>query len=265
MTPFRIEIRPAGLIAYEEVKARAAMNQWGGVEVVKATPLHDRKLAVCGGGPLLVHDLDELRAWDGEIWAINHTAAWLGKQGVRATFVSVDPILYNVEPVEDALISLTCDMRLFQAFEGKRVRAFEIFEVNEEVTLGGTSTVTRIPSLAMRLGFKEVHFFGCEGSYDAQTHVDRNADEPYVVVVRAGGRDYKAEMALYLQCRELAAMFRAFPNVYHNRSGGLVRAMVEHPDTWEVVGVSTKMKELLEAENGQHGMYEGPDQWRKAA
>lgn len=250
---FRVEIKPVGTLPSETFLDRVVLNRKA-VEVVRKSPLHDRPLAICGGGPLLVHDLPELRQWKGDVWAINHTASWLRKQGIKATFVTVDPILYDVEPVDEALISLTCDPRLFERMP--HAKGFDLFETSREMMIGGTSSATRIPSLAHHLGYRKIHFFGCEGSYEGdQTHVDRKAYEPLILIVRAGGKDYKVELALYVQCQELAAFFKTFPDIYINRSGGLVKAMMEDAD-WSVVAVSEGLKAMLESENGKQGWYD---------
>lgn len=240
------------------MKARAMLNRRV-CKLVEPAPPHLRKLAICGGGPLLVNDLDELRAWDGDIWAINHTAAWLVKNGVNATFITVDPILTEVEPVDNALIALCAHPHLFECFKGRNVLGFDLFETGtKDDVIGGASTATRAPALALRMGYVDISFFGCEGSYESNTHVDRHANEPYALIVRAGGKDYKVEVALFNQCREFMTLFPRFGWIFKNRSHGLLRAMMENEDTWEVVGVSAKLKELIESEQGPTGIYDKP-------
>lgn len=253
--PFRLELRGSCAVTFDLMKANAEANRKT-VPLLQQATIHGRKLAVCGGGPLIVNDLDELRAWDGDVWGVNHTAAWLVKQGVNATFVTVDPILVDVEPVENALIATVCDPRLFKRFAGKNVRGFDLHETDATAMVGGSSTVTRSPSISLRMGYADVSFFGCEGSYEGSTHVDRNAFEPYIFIIRAGGKDYKVEIALLQQCKELTAIFNEYSAIYKNRSGGLLRAMIENPDTWEIAGVSAALKKVIEAENGSCGQYE---------
>jgi hypothetical protein len=63
-----------------------------------------------------------------------------------------------------------------------------------------------------------------------------------------------------VQCEELAGIISTFPDVFHDRSGGLLSAILAYPDTWEVVGVSAALKEHLILVNGDTGLYDEPYQ-----
>jgi hypothetical protein len=258
--PFRIRIETDCIVSREKLQEQAKI-QAHRPRVAPVSP-HGRKLAVVGAGPELVRDLDALREWDGDIWAINSAGRFLAQHGIRSIFVSIDPLLfpYRLDWVEEALIATCCHPGIFEQLEGKPLRVFELIETAEDGITGGCVTATRMPSLAMRLGYLDVSFFGCEGSYpfDGNDHVDYHNGEAQELVVRAGGQDYRIETGLLVQCEQLALLFGVFPNVFKNRSRGLLAAMIEHPDTWEVVAVSAAMKAHLEEVNGKLGMYEIP-------
>ena len=47
-------------------------------------------LAVVGGGASALRQLEDLRAWKGDIWGLNQTAAWLLSEGVDCELFTVD-------------------------------------------------------------------------------------------------------------------------------------------------------------------------------
>ena len=264
MTPFRIDIRTECVASMETLSAQAQIN--ANYPRVEESPRHGRKLAVVGGGPQVAKDLDELRAWDGDIWAINYTAQWLSEHGVKATLFSIDPLPMQVEAA-DALLATCCHPDIVKHYQG-RVRVFDLCETHPDGITGGIVTAARAPSLSFLMGYLDVSFFGCEGSFEFEQsedgsfkirdHVDRHEAPSAMLVVRAGGQDYCTSPGFLVQCQQLSALFCAFPDVYHNRSHGLVRAMVENPDTWEVVAVSHGLKVHLEEVNGKQGLYDSP-------
>ncbi len=253
MKPFRIEIKTRCVAPAEQLQRNAALN--AEYPRFRRSVRHDRRLAVVGGGPLVVHDLDELRAWDGDIWGINYTAEWLNDNGVKATLFSVDPTHMIVE-APDALLATVCDPDLVRHFDG-RVQVFDLLESCQGGIAGGITSATRAPALSFAMGYVDVSFFGCEGSFDKREHVDRDEGKEPQLIVRAGGKDYGTVAEYLLQCEQLSLILRTLTGAYHNRSGGLLKAMIENPDTWEIVAVSAEMKEHLEAVNGPQGMYEG--------
>ena len=254
MKPFRIEVKGECVMPREHLLRNAEVNSRHPFIEAKFKPI-DRKLAIVGGGPLVLHDLPELKAWDGDVWGINHTAQWLNEQGVRATLFTVDPVPFTVS-APDAILGSVCDPSVFAQFEG-RVRTFHMLQTHAEGLSGGTFSSTCAAAVALRMGYANVSFFGCEGSFEERDHVDRHEDRPHQLIIRAGGRDYKTIPPFIIQCEELMKLF-VFDGVFHNRSGGLLQAMIDNPDTWEVVAVSAAFKTHLESVNGATGLYERP-------
>jgi hypothetical protein len=258
--PFRIEIKTecafdlSVLKQYAELNARQPCIQ-------KCAP-HGRRLAIVGGGPLVVHDLDELRTWQGDIWAINNTAQWLTERGIDCTLFSVDAAPMRIN-ARDAILARYCHPELFEQFDS-RALAVDFIETHPEGLSGGRSSSTRAPGVAFHMGYLDVSFFGCEGSFLEMDHVDRNEGIPEQLIVRAGGMDYRTDPGFIIQCEELAQILR-LDGVFHNRSGGLLKAMIENPDTWAIVGVSPAMKKHLEEVNGYQGLFDLPYQPLQAA
>lgn len=253
--PFRLEFRATCVVGLDYMRANVAANAH--LPRLERQSMHSRPLAVVGGGPLVINDLDELRAWPGDVWGINHTAQWLNENGVNATLFTVDPEPFQTK-VERAIVASCVNPELLASIPD--VRVFDIVETHPQTGFsGGRFSSTRAPCVALHLGYQDVSFFGCEGSFLEADHVDRNDDKPDQLIVRAGGKDFRTCPQFMVQCEELQKILY-FDGVFKNRSGGLLKALIDHPDTWEVVAVSAALKHHLEEVNGKQGLYDKPYQ-----
>jgi len=219
---------------------------------------HGGKLAIVGGGPSVSDRLDELREWDGEIWAINATAKWLDDRGIKSKFITVDPGLFPkemVDGVEEAYLATLCHPQMREFFP--KVSFFDMFETDPDGITGGTTTASRALSLAINQGFYDITLYGCEGSFTiGQDHVDRNEMRPEMAVIQAGDEHFVTYLDYLTQTQTLADMIRLAPNVFKQRCGGLLEAMIKNYDTWAIVAVSAELKAQLEEINGPQGLYE---------
>jgi len=253
---FRIEIVPQCVESLDRLK-EYALTCAEFPRLPKTEP-HGGKIAIVGGSPSVANQLDELRAWDGEIWAINHTASWLKKQGIESTFITVDPQgpeLFVTEGVTKAYLATCCHPKMREQFE--EVHFFDLYETDPNGMTGGTTTVSRAMSLAINQGFYDITLYGCEGSFTiGKDHVDRNQGDKDMVIVRANGSDYITYLDYLLQTEHLATMIRLAPNVFKQKSGGLLEAMIKDFDEWAIVAVSASIKEHLEQRNGDHGIFQ---------
>lgn len=249
MTPFRLDIRSV-CVADDATLERQAKANAHYPRIQRSAP-HGRRLAIAGGGPLL--DVDALSTWDGDIWAINHTAQWLNDRGIRNTLFTVDPDPFETTAT-DAILATSCHPAVLQSIPN--VCVFDMVETHPDGFTGGRFSSTRAPSVALYMGYTDISFFGCEGSFLQQDHVDRNENRPEQLIVRANGKDYRTCPQFVAQCEELLQLF-FFDGVFHNRSGGLLAAMQADPQ-WYVVAVSEALKEHLEQMNGKCGIYEHP-------
>jgi hypothetical protein len=258
MRPFRLDIIGKCIADADQLKSNAATCD--GLGRIEKQAAHGRKLAVVGGGMSTAEHLDKLMSWDGDIWSINSTGSWLLKRGIKSTFLTVDPSdpeAFVTDGMTDALLATCCHPELRNKFD--TVRLFDMIDTDPDGVSGGTTTAARTPDLALRLGYHEIHYFGCEGSFDlGKDHIDRVDPSKNLLIIRADGVDYITCLEYLLQAEELAGVLRLAPSVFRNRSGGLLQAVTDHPDTWEVVAVSDCLKNELEAHNGNAGLYETP-------
>jgi hypothetical protein len=235
----RIDFKPLGCATPETVRSHIHSNS--GLPRAQRGE-HKHPVAVVGGGHSLSENLAELRDWPGDIWAINSTADWLLDKGIDCTLISLDPTPFKTTAAK-LLLASCCEHK-------ENALIWEMAEHHEGGVLGGVTTACRAASLALRLGYPGVVFFGCEGSFPtgSQTHVNKDDGLKSLLIVRAGS-DYCTHPELYMQSESLSDLIREFPGVYRELCGGLLRGMVESPD-WEIVAVSTELREHLIEENG---------------
>lgn len=198
-------------------------------------------VAVVGGGHSLAGHLDELRAWPGPIWAINQTFMWLKERGVKAVFITADPKpqpWLRFEPGDQALVCLHASAELYAQLQSAKVRTYEMGEGSVE---SGPTTATACPSLAFQMGHHAISFFGCDSSFadDGVTHVFDGPRAPDEILVACNGSEFLTKPEFMMQADYLAMFCRELGNC-HNRSGGLLAAMVASPAR-QVVGVAESM------------------------
>jgi hypothetical protein len=248
---FRFKLVAKGIATLDQLKANAEANaRYPRVQFGSKSG----RLAVVGGGPLVVNDLPELREWDGDIWAINYTAKWLRSHGIESTLFTVDPDPFDPQ-FDRGIFASTChpetmgyvnDVRVFDVFEGDGLSK----------VVGGRFSSSNAPYLAILMGYTEVSLFGCEASFTNTDHVDRHDgfDKRLVAKVRANGSIHLTDIEFMMQCEDLIPLFQAFPRICINRSHGLMEAMLADPD-WSVVAVSEALKAHVNERNGDTGLF----------
>lgn len=253
---FRIEFSTYPLRSADITEAQMRANMEAGWEMLGRSDPHDRPLAIVGGGPSAAEHLDELKEWRGDIWAINQTAAWLSHHAPKANvcLFTVDPDEALAEQqfvvgVQKAILGSACHPRLFEALRGKDVRMFhcrDIDGMNLPVLGGGHCSASRAVMQAAWRGYPGITFYGCEGSIGTWTHAYRNESRKNQFVVKAGDDEFITTPDLFINTQDLVEDIREYPNALKEKSGGLLRGMLEHPDTWDVVALSSSLRDRLD-------------------
>lgn len=166
----------------EKRNAQVASAMARGLPLLEKQEAHGRRLAIVGGGPSVIDYLDELGGYD-DIWCVNGALDWLIENGIKPTgYVAIDPeaimAQYLQKPPEDITyyIGSVCDPATFDALKGRNVVLFhplmdDMPLVDSKAVIGGGPTVlTRAPQLAYRLGYRDVHLFGADSSYESGIH-----------------------------------------------------------------------------------------------
>lgn len=247
----RVSVHGKCYVPEERVIANAAHALTLGLPLIEGLPAADEgPLALVGGGPSTALHLDELRAWKGRVWGINGTHQWLRSHGIEASLFSVDPgeeLADLTAGAKTAVLASHCDPQVFANLQGAQVVIFNSEHVAgaKRPLIGGTTSATRAPMVALMLGHSEVHFFGCEGSFSDSSHTYKSESHPKQLIIRAGGQDYRTTLQFMVQSENLAHLISRLP-MLKDRSSGLLGAMIEHPDTWEIVAYSGALRDEID-------------------
>lgn len=194
-------------------------------------------LAVVGGGPSIIDKLDEIREFDGEIWAINGAWRWLKDRGVESVFFTVDqhPNLANaVDGVERAILAMCCSPALFNSLENAEVEALLVG--GEHGTPTGVTSATAAAYIAITKGHTQITYYGCESSYTDQQHAYPEVGHVEVIKVVCSGEEFTTKPAMMMQAEHLAAQISASGGVLKERSGGLLAACIRDPGIDVIAG-----------------------------
>lgn len=231
-----------------------------GLPYAKVQPAHERKLAIVGGGPSVADHLEEIRSFDGDIWAINGACAFLRERGIDSTFVSVDPheiVAKWAVGAKKAILCSRVDPKVHEVLKGAEITLFDLIQDKEEGVHCCSSTASLGFDLGTDLGYRSVVWYGCEGNWAGSTaeNSGNQSDKTHAypepsekreerMVVLCGGVEYLTAPDFYVQSCELAEIIRKFSRHFSERSGGLLRAMIENEDH-DIVRVSRSLMEKL--------------------
>lgn len=236
-------------VSQEVVEQNIAHASGLGLPNYRDTKASSTHLAVVGGGPSIKRNVEELKNWDGDIWAINGAWGWLKHTvGRDSTFISCDPhpiVADWAQGVTKALLETRCAPEAFSALKDAEVTTFDVGAGEGQIRCG-SMTVTATPHLACRMGYHSVTLFGCESSFpvgSSHAYMDEKLPEELLVLC---GEDsyYLTRPDLYMQAVELAKYFKEVPGFLKEESGGLLRAMLNH-DNHYVVWVSDAMVKTM--------------------
>lgn len=200
------------------------------------------RLAVVGGGPSIREHVDKLRAWDGTIWAVNGAINWCIDNGISAWFYTADssPMCnwtYDLTRVKRAVLAPDCSPEMVE----------HLRNVGAEITLtaplqSGPTSVNASDFLSIEAGYSHVTYFGCEGSFAPKaTHAFASFPIEDWLIIEVGGEHYRTKAEFISQAIMLSNTIKAFPNVFEERSGGLLSAMLRHGTDHDVVMVSNEL------------------------
>ena len=241
----RIDFRPRGEVADEVIARHHAQNMARGLPIIGQAAPKGTPLAVVGGAPGAKAFLDELWAWDGEIWAINGAYHWLRREGIEATFLSVSPTLTTVphaKGARKAILGSLCAPELFDMLISAEI---ELADLGPDGMAGGTTTACTAPMIAAERGHSHVTMFGVESSFEDRTHAyDGSPVSETRLWVRCGGVEYMTTPQYYMQAECLTEVAREVPEYLTVRGDGLLPAMIRHGD-WDVTHGSRQLVDAV--------------------
>lgn len=243
-----IEFSGAPPVSDEDIAKQHETNEKLGLPQVNhsasAVIPHGRRLAVIGGGPSINDNVEKIRDWDGDRWAINGAYHWCKKRGFDATFLACDPHIIVADwakGVTKAIVTTRCNPEVFKvlASQNAEVQTFNL-DSGEKI-IHGSSMATAVPHLSALNGYTDVTFFGCDSSYNLDhTHAYMKEIRKEEMIIRCNGEDFYTAPDWLLQAQELAVIISSIPS-YSEESGGLLRAMMQARGEYQILWVSSDM------------------------
>jgi hypothetical protein len=186
------------------------------------------RLAVVGGGPSIRNHIEQLKEFDGDIWAINGAFQWCRENGIKAWFFSVDPsdgVAKFCSGAKRAFVAMDSHPAVFRALSSAKVEAVEL-----EGLAHGPSTSTSAPVLGLMRGYKEFHFYGCEGSFGETTHAYGDYGLEMLLRVSCNGEQFLTTADMMVQVEYLGEIMKKAPAQFIDKSGGLLAAYIKDPN-----------------------------------
>lgn len=257
----RLNFSIVGSMTAEEVKKNRAYSKRRKFKWAEWECYTKPRCAVVGGGKSAEKHFDLLRAWEGDVYAINDMAGILSDNDISCYMYSIDgtPIKFKSgKNVKGALFATRVHKNQFKMFKHENIRVFDSAEDEPKDGIeGGPTGLCRAPHVFIKMGYMGVDFFGCEGSFFAQSHCDSDHKDAYgsAIIIRVAGVDYLTHAGFMIQCQYMASVIKDFPKIYKIHCGGLLQAMIDNPDTWSVVAISDNIKKQTETQGVKHEPY----------
>lgn len=181
---------------------------------------HNGTGIIVAGGPSLRRELESLKlhkAMGGRIFALNNTPAYLAQVGIRADaqiLMDGQPEVVNYVtkqmPTQRFYCS-TCDPAVLDAAGGELILWNALIEgilnvvpeAKDPFIGGGLTVGTRAIGLLYMLGYRKIHIYGLDSSYDgADGHAYQQGDYMTLLDVTAMGKTYRTSPQLLKQADE---------------------------------------------------------------
>lgn len=179
-------------------------------------------VAVVGSGPSLKKNWHKLRYFNGDIIACNASCQFLLGKGITPAYMfcfDADPLMLEfMTPHPDItyLLASRCPPKAFEIIKGCKLSIWhangdmhierllqEAGKFTEPMISGGTAAITRCMVLAQTMGYKTIHLWGADSSFDnGDTHIRQSTTVERRMFVSAGGREFETAPWMALQVED---------------------------------------------------------------
>lgn len=188
---------------------------------IKQEPAHTTPALLCGSGPSIRHDLDDIRAKQAQgahVFALNAAAKFLHDNGIHPDFqVMIDAkeeSLSLIGPAKHHLFGATVDPRCFAVKPDAGLFQLQVDDDDlqadidalapHEYSMMSTAVSVGLVSaiLAFVMGYRKLHCYGYDSSHENnESHVVRQAMNDVVACMNVtfGGKEYVSSLPMKLQ------------------------------------------------------------------
>lgn len=199
----------------------------------RVQPSEDRiedPIAIVGYGPSLKYTWEKIKDFK-HIITCSGAHKFLIDKGIIPTYhVEVDPRDHKVkllgEPHKDVqyLIASTCHPKYFDYLENYNIKLWHIFDSTDEgvsmlppgewAITGGCDAGLRAVTMAGFLGFRNLHIFGLDGSFeDGKRHADYHPNNLYSLEAEFNGKTYHTTPGMLEASRQTMRELDLLPNI----------------------------------------------------
>lgn len=166
----------------DKTRENVTSNSKRNLAWVKPLDEHKRIAVIVGGGPSLKSNWTDMFYWlsqGADIFALNGACKFLNDRGILPTYqVIVDPRPNQQDMIgfaKDYLFASQCDQGMFEAVPEDRTGLFHMagsaMGLVNGTLVGGDVTVGLVtPNLAYTLGYRNMHLYGYDSSYEEGEH-----------------------------------------------------------------------------------------------
>ena len=197
------------------VAAHARNSKW-----VELTPAHAVPAIIVAGGPSLKRSVETIKRMQREgahVFALNNTVSFLLERGIIPDCHVLLDAWEEAIPYVRTDVPMTryyasqCDPRALD-LAGDELILWNPHIINLETAIpdlheptirGGSTISTRVPFLLHVLGYRNLHLFGVDSSYeDGEGHAYAQIDYANTLEVKFGGKEYRSAAPLVGQVQE---------------------------------------------------------------
>lgn len=197
------------------------LNQSLGGEYVSFLPMiqpeHEKTVSIVGSAPSLQWTYEDI---EGDVLACNAAHDFLIDRNIEPTFEMLwdaDPVITKFFTPRKGVIYLVasrCHPGVFEKLHGYDVRVWhaggdeclERLLVNknrmEPIINGGSAAVVRAMFLAYAMGYRKMHLFGVDSSYEGMTHFQKSVVPEEELEVVCLGQWFKTTPWLAMQAED---------------------------------------------------------------
>jgi hypothetical protein len=188
---------------------------------VKLEDAHDGVAVLCGSGPSLADNIEEVRLWQmagAKVFAMNGAAQFLNDNGILADYqVIIDAREQTADlvgPAKEHLFASQVHPKCFERMPSAQVWHLQVGDIENEfpeyeggyALIGGAASVGNTATcLAYTLGYRTLQIYGYDSSHREGKghafHQAMNAGDPCCSVT-FGGKEYICSLTMKLQAEK---------------------------------------------------------------